>query len=194
MLKAITSHIHNKFGSRRGLLSSIHYELIGKAGGFSLYRRVDWSRVERLVFICAGNICRSPLAEAVARDCGVPAVSAGITCDGGHPADERVIACGAQWGLDLRQHRSLPIQRLELTATDLVVGMEPGHLNSPVLASAGPVQLTLLGLWGSPRKVYIHDPYGTGPGFFERCAAYVAESTRRLVRVWGEARGKRPSA
>ncbi len=188
MLKVITDHINNRFGSRRGLLSSVRFELIGKVGGFSRYRRIDWSRVERLVFVCAGNICRSPLAEAVARDCGVPTASAGIACDGGHPADARAVELGSAWGLDLKRHRSMPIQRIRLSAGDLVVGMEPHHLISPVFGGDGAIQMTLLGLWGEPGKVYIHDPFNTGARYFEYCEHYVVDATKLMIKSWLRAR------
>lgn len=88
----------------------------------------------------------------------------------------------------------MPIQQLELTGADLVVGMEPCHLNSPALEGFAPAQMTLLGLWGRPRKVYIHDPYGAGSHFFECCERYVVASTKRLVQVWDESRRRQKLA
>ncbi len=185
MLKAINSHINNEFGSRRAFLSTIRFELIGVVGGFSRLRQVDWGRVDRLVFVCMGNICRSPLAEAVARSLSVPAVSAGIDCGDGDHADPRAVAFGKCLGLDLTGHRSVPIGKVGLGAGDLLVGMEPGHLAAlPVMAGCA-AQQTLLGLWGAPRKVYIHDPFNTSGRFFEKCEQYVAGSASGLVRAWG---------
>jgi protein-tyrosine phosphatase len=184
MLEAITTYINDRYGSKRGLLNHWRFGVQYRLGRFSSYVEIDWSRVERLVFICAGNICRSPLAEAVATKLGGQAISAGIACDGGHPADLRVITLAESWGLELNAHRSKPLQLIDLTPSDLIVGMEPHHLSGPLFGDQYSAQFTLLGLWGAPPRVYIHDPYGATPLFFECCEQYVMEATKLLVRRW----------
>jgi len=88
--------------------------------------------ITRVLFVCTGNICRSPTAEVMAadlfKDRGIEFSSAGtIAQDGGHAAPNSV-AIAEEFGPDLAAHRSQP-----LTADlnpDLVFGMEQGHLNS----------------------------------------------------------------
>lgn len=88
---------------------------------------------ELILFVCSGNTCRSPLAEALARDLagrqlGVPAAdvlahgllfaSAGISAAPGEPASEGSRAAAAELGLDLDRHESRPLDHeLVLRAT-----------------------------------------------------------------------------
>src|SRR5690606_14203652 len=66
-----------------------------------------------LLFVCTGNTCRSPLAEAVARReiarrgwHNVAVRSAGVAAEPGSPATEEAVIAAAELGLDLSQHRS----------------------------------------------------------------------------------------
>jgi len=71
-------------------------------------------------FVCSGNICRSPYAEAAARRCGLTAISCGIATEKGLPADGTAITEAAQRGLDLTSHRTTRWQDVEIrTATSL---------------------------------------------------------------------------
>ena len=66
-----------------------------------------------LVFVCTGNTCRSPLAEALARRelerrgwRHVEVVSAGLAADDGYPASRNAVAVAGRSGLQLAGHRS----------------------------------------------------------------------------------------
>jgi len=81
----------------------------------------------RVVFVCAGNICRSPYAEAVARrDCAVAGVefaSAGLSALSGNRATAEALAVASERGVDLSGHRAQPLTpELEVSA-DLVVDL-----------------------------------------------------------------------
>lgn len=184
MLERITTSINSRYGSKRAVLETLRFGVMDRVGAFARYRDVDWSRVERLVFVCMGNICRSPLAEITARAQGANAVSAGMDCSGGAPADSRAIAFAENHGLDLAAHISTRIDQVELSRHDLVIGMEPRHLAVPILGGACPAQLTLLGLWGGQKRVYIHDPYSAGSTYFEQCERYVMGATQRMLTIW----------
>lgn len=189
MLERIITSINSRYGSKRAVLHTLRFGVMDYAGAFARYQEVDWSTVQRLVFICMGNICRSPLAEACARQAAAEAVSAGVSCSGDAPADQRAIEFAARQGVDLSNHRSTSLDRLPLAPTDLVVGMEPAHLDHPLLLRSGGPQCTLLGLWGAPRRVYIHDPYSTDKTYFDRCEQYVMDATRDLVRAMRSGKG-----
>lgn len=92
-----------------------------------------------ILFVCTGNICRSPMAEALMRrrlgdrttDPGAEAPigvsSAGSVFDG-RPAEPEAIAAMADVGLDITGHRA-QVMRPELIAgADLVIAMEHAHI------------------------------------------------------------------
>ena len=92
--------------------------------------------VTRVLFVCTGNICRSPTAEAVARSMAydrdlqdqVEFDSAGL--EGYHvgdPPDHRAIEHGQQRGYDLSHLRARRVRTDDFTAFDLILAMDHGH-------------------------------------------------------------------
>src|SRR5690606_1450921 len=142
----------------RGFLK--YYAFLAKyhLGNFKLYSAIDWGRVERLVFVCHGNMCRSPLGEGVSRAGGVDAVSCGLYCRDGAGANPRAISYAESVGLSLEQHKTQNIKHYFSRRTDLMVAMEPEHLNLLAIHRGG-AQVTLAGLWAKSPSPYIHDPY-----------------------------------
>lgn len=88
----------------------------------------------RLLFVCSGNTCRSPLAAALAerelRRLGwrLEVRSAGVAAMAGSSASEGSLRAGERHGLDLSGHRSRPVDAALLDWADLVLVMSPGHL------------------------------------------------------------------
>lgn len=87
-----------------------------------------------VLFVCTGNMCRSPLAEAKFKAMmddynitGWRVGSAGTWIANGLPADQRTIAWGRQEGLDLSQHSTQRVSGKLLSEFDLIVVMTDGH-------------------------------------------------------------------
>ncbi len=89
-------------------------------------------RPERLLFVCTGNTCRSPTAEALAREeaaergLEVACRSAGVAASGGGASPGAVRAAG-EVGLDLSDHRSTQLDRELVAWADLVLCMGTSH-------------------------------------------------------------------
>lgn len=178
----LSEKIKNRYGSKRGLLRYVNYELLRMLGAYRRFKKIDYTAVTRLVFVCKGNICRSSLAEAVARKQGVPSISFGLDTRGNAPADPRAIAWAAANGYDLRQHITVRVDQYQPQAGDLLVGMEPQHAYELAQRFAqAPVQITVLGLWLPRPFAYLHDPYNTNARYFDRCEQLVDLAVQVVV-------------
>jgi protein-tyrosine-phosphatase len=113
----------------------------------------------RILFVCTGNICRSPFAEALARvldeRTDVEYASAGTIALSGNPASAPGIAVAAELGVDMSDHRATHLTAEVLAATDLVYAMEEEHVAS-VLALDPGARVELLSRNSDPMP----DPYG----------------------------------
>lgn len=80
------------------------------------------------LFVCFGNICRSPMAVGLARKVlgnGVRAESAGIAAGKGALASaEAVLVLKAQYGTDISDHRSREFASVDASAFDYVIAMD----------------------------------------------------------------------
>lgn len=182
MLNSIDQAIKNRFGSKRGLLKASRYRASMLFGAYGPYRQLDFGQINRLILICSGNICRSALAQVVAESVNVPADSYGLHCRGGDPADPRAIAYAESIGLDLSSHITKNIKDYQAKPGDLLVGMEPRHVEALRSILTPGTAVTLAGLWLPNPSPYIHDPHNSNDKFFRDCENLVAESTRNLAK------------
>lgn len=150
--------------STRFTLHRLAYAL----GAYRRYHNVDWRAVRRLVFVCSGNVCRSPYAAEVARAHGVDAASFGTRSAGARPANEVALVIARERGIDLSAHVSMRQQDYLVSDGDLLIAMEPGQARAiSHLVRLGRVQVTLAGLWCNAAKPLLPDPYGAGRPCFE---------------------------
>lgn len=174
-------YIKNRFGSRRGLMRSVAAEVRRMLGFYRHCEKIEFGNVKRLVFVCSGNICRSPLGEAVAKIHGVAAESFGLDTRGGDPADPRAVKYAADNRINLSSHRTRHIKQYHPEDGDLLIGMEPIHVVKLQSLFHGHVPITLAGLWLDSPIAYLHDPYNTCPDFFNLCSLSVERSARILA-------------
>jgi protein-tyrosine phosphatase len=176
-----TDAIQNRFGSKQGLVNLYLGVIAYRLGCYLGMKKINFKEIHRLVFICSGNICRSPVGEVVASRAGVNAVSYGLDTRGGDSADPRAIAYCETRGVSLKQHRTSRIEEYTPRKGDLLVGMEPKHAKALTALYGAVVPVTLLGLWLQNPVAYLHDPYNTNIVFFDYCESLVESAAQLLA-------------
>ena len=90
----------------------------------------------QIMFVCWGNICRSPMAEMIARAWairedvhGVTFTSSGVSAEeSGNPMDPRAVALLQAAGYPIGPHTAHRVTATEIEDADMVIGMESLHL------------------------------------------------------------------
>lgn len=144
-----------------------------------------------ILFVCLGNICRSPLAEAIARQkfalagLVLPVASAGTgDWHSGHGADARALAAGREHGYDLDAHRARQVQPADFERYDMLLAMDTDNLAH--LQALRPVDsrartALLLDAAGIGRDRVVPDPYFGDLAGFGTCVALLEEGIDGLV-------------
>jgi peptidoglycan/LPS O-acetylase OafA/YrhL/protein-tyrosine-phosphatase len=175
-----------RFGSHRGLVRLAIANGLWFFGPYRRYGRVDFSKVRRLVFVCQGNVCRSPFAHHLAQQrlTAVPVCSIGLGTGSGHPADALAAEVAADFGVDLSAHRTTAVADFPIQSGDLFLVMEDRHLwqLAPLLYGRD-VQVGLLGLWYRPPLALIYDPHRLTRGYFTTCFRRIAGALDGLQRA-----------
>jgi protein-tyrosine phosphatase len=145
-------------------------------------RAIDWRRVENIVFVCKGNICRSAYAAAKAAALGLPSASAGLEAVSGAPANDAARRHAASRMVALNDHRTRRLDELMLNPGTLVVCMEPRQAAEVETMRTGrSFQLTLLGLWSRPLRPLIFDPYGLSDSQWNVCLDIIDNGIERIA-------------
>ncbi len=181
--------IAQQHGRKKVMAAYYTYLLAHRLGFCRKFERIEWQRVKRLVFVCMGNICRSPYAEAVAAGLRVPVISAGLSAASGGGANPDAIRNAGQRGVDLGGHLVRSIDDIDIGPEDLIIGMEPWQarrLKHMGYVRRSRAQITLLGLWGSPPEPCIADPYGCSDSYFQTCYARIDAGVAGILEQVGD--------
>jgi protein-tyrosine-phosphatase len=142
----------------------------------------------RILFVCSGNTCRSPLAEAIARKLieeegidDVEVSSAGTFALEGGLASSGSLEVARENGLDLESFTTRRLTSELLDRADLVLVMEPGHRSgvlglSPVADTKTKLLGELAGLRGADAAVA--DPFGGTLDSYRRTFAKIEKLVR----------------
>jgi low molecular weight protein-tyrosine phosphatase len=147
----------------------------------------------RVLFVCLGNICRSPTAEAVfqelvrreAEGLDIEADSAGTHAyHAGSPPDARTVAAAQRRGIDMRGLSARIVEAADFDRFDMLLAMDEQNYRH-LLAMAPPerrdrVRLFLEFAPGQARRE-VPDPYYGGATGFEDVLDLIEEAARGLL-------------
>ena len=146
----------------------------------------------RILFVCAGNICRSPLAEGIFRDIAAKAGRADefdVDSAGtggwhqGHKPDRRSIAVAARHGIDISRQRARRVVDQDFFRFDLILAMDEDNLTD--LRDRAPAsalgKVHLFDAFTRSGTQDVPDPYYGGPEGFETVYAMLFAGCSMLL-------------
>lgn len=164
-------------------------------GGSIPSEEIQRLAARHILFVCTGNTCRSPMAEALAKriladrlgcrveelaDRGFVISSAGLAVFGGDPANPSAVEAVAPYHADLSQHRSRPLHDHMLYEADDIIAMTQSHAAALIRrlpASAARIRL----LCGQDDLL---DPIGGDEAVYQHCAATIRQHLEQLITEW----------
>ena len=141
--------------------------------------------IRHILVVCVGNICRSPMAEALLQRAlrgqdGFTVESAGLGALVGHPASEYSQELMLEMGLDISEHRARQIHPDMVRDADLVLVMEAGHKRA--IDDADPTARGKVYRLGEWQDKDVDDPYRQPREAYERALQDIQEG----IRLWIE--------
>ena len=168
-------------------------------GGWEIVRSGPWDEQavrkairRRIVFVCTGNTCRSPMAGGLAkrilaemhgcrvgelRSRGIEVSTAGVFSGAGARATPQAVQAAKALGADISRHRSKPVSDELIGSADVVFCMTQGHVTQvrhAVPSAAGKVKRL-----DSRRD--ISDPIGGGLEIYLQTARQIADAVRERL-------------
>lgn len=146
------------------------------------------NKSRRVLLVCTGNTCRSPLAEVMLKQLRPDweVRSAGLMASPGAPAAANSVLVARQRGLDLSSHQSTQLDRSLVEWADLILCLGENHRRAlgQMFPEARDKTLVLREAAGLEKPWDISDPVGQSLAVYEECARQIDEALQALaVRV-----------
>ena len=128
--------------------------------------------MSRVLFLCSGNTCRSPMAAGIAQRVFGPShtiMSAGAETGSGGPLAPNAVLAASELGIDISNHSTVDMTDLDLASFDLLVVFRPSSAEYVALPQGVPVAY-----------LDVADPYGSSLETYSAAARKIERGIRRL--------------
>lgn len=146
--------------------------------------------MRKLLFVCSGNTCRSPLALAAWRSLeaappDVAAESAGLVAGDGGTASRHTVEVARAWEQDLSVHRTQGLDPEAAAQADWIVVMNSSHAYAlQEFFGADAKKIHLLGRFDAKNgDDEILDPFGGSREGYETCAVRIRRAVQNLAQA-----------
>jgi len=146
--------------------------------------------LKKIIFVCTGNTCRSPLAEMIMKDLlkkaninHIEIISRGLSVFGESPVNAHVETILAKYNINLSPHCSTLLSEDDFTSDTVVLTMTNHHkqlASNRFSAYSNNIYTLYEYVDGSNEDV--HDPYGGNINIYENCFAELLEVLTILVK------------
>jgi protein-tyrosine-phosphatase len=127
----------------------------------------------RILFVCAGNTCRSPMAAALAASAFPQATVESAGCFPGFGvAENAVLVVTEVTGVDISGHRPRDVAEVDLADFDLIVVLDNDVAKELPVIPSGVTQLVR----------HVRDPYGSSLEVYRQCAVDLGTLIEELAR------------
>ena len=135
------------------------------------------SSVRRILFVCFGNLCRSPMAEGIfnhlTERSSIVAESAGVGAAEGTPPSLPAVLEMKRRGIDISRHRARPVSALDISVYEIAIALdrEVAALFETAFPDYGNLQV-----WN------VEDPYGGSAEEYRKAADLISTQVVELIR------------
>lgn len=155
-----------------------------------MYRnRTLGSGFNNIIFVCTGNTCRSPMAEALMKKllkenniANVNVVSRGLSVFENSPASENSISVIKKYNIDLTSHRAKLLSPNEVQSFDLILTMSESHKNS-IISIFPDIENKVFTMYefSFGKREDISDPFGGDIEVYEKCLDEIYMCVKQIV-------------